>query len=277
MEYRGIDKKNRGIRKVVHIISFVLLAVVLGLSGCKSGKKTTIKTPSGEKISYNELIHNLNNNVGKYNSVYYSKVRYTLTQNGSTNQFTGSLSIKKGEEIFATVNAFLGIEVARILLNKDSIIIKSNFEKKLYILQYKQMIKKFGLSGDFSTIENVLCYQLSMFKANLYDYQLDENAFLITPKERIQSKVDYDYLTAMYIDDSYKITDISYCAKALNDCLNVTYNNFSKHNTFITPSFIKIQNDNEDVRLEMGLSKANFDTNFDHKLGNISNYEVIRY
>lgn len=277
MECRGIDKKNSGVRKVVSSVGFSLLIIFLLLPGCNSSKKATISTPSGESISYNKLIQSLNDNVGKYNSVHYPKVRYSISQNGSTNQFTGSLSIKKGEEIFATVNAFLGIEVARILLNKDSVVIKSNFEKKLYVLNYNQMIKKFGLSGDFSTIEDVLCYQLSMFKANLYDYQLNENDFLITPKDRIQSRVDYDHLTAKFIDNSYKITDISYCAKALNDCLNVTYDKFTEQKNFINPTFIKIKNDKEDVRLEMVMSKANYNTQFEHKLGNIANYEVVRY
>lgn len=277
MESRRVDPKNKGIKTTVNIVSFVLFVVFVFISGCKSGKNATISTPAGESISYNQLIQNLNNNVGKYSSVYYPKVRYTISQNGSTNQFTGSLSIKKGKEIFATVNAFLGIEVARVLLNKDSVIIKSNFEKKLYVLDYNQMIKKFGLSGDFSTIENVLCYQLAMYKANLYDYQLNENDFLITPKDRIKSKVDYDHLTAKYIDDSYKITNISYCAKTLNDCLNVTYNNFSSQKKFVNPTSIKVQNDKEEVRLEMVMNKANYDTTFDHKLGNVANYEIVRY
>lgn len=277
MECRGVKKKNRGIRKIARVLALGLLSGFLILAGCKSGKKTTINTPNGESISANELIQSLNKNVGKYSSVYYTKVRYTVTQNGSTNQFTGSLSIKKGEEIFATVNAFLGIEVARVLLNKDSVVIKSNFEKKLYVLNYNQMIKKFGLTGDFSTIENVLCYQLSMYRANLYDYQLYENNFLITPKERIKSKVDYDHLTAKYIDESYKITDISYCAKVVNDCLNVTYNNFTSQKKFVNPTFIQIKNNNEDTRLEMVMSKANYDSKFDHKLGNVANYEIVRF
>lgn len=276
MEYRGIDQKNSGVRKRVGVYAALLLFAFVTFWGCKS-KKVVLNDGSVMQITYADLIQDLNKNVGKFNSIYYPKVRYTVTYNGNTNQFTGSLSIKKGEEIYATVNAFLGIEVAKVLMNKDSIIIKSNFERKLYILDYNEMIKKFGLSGDFSTIENVLCYQLSMFKPNLYDYQVYDKSFVISPKDKIKSKVEYDHVTANYVENTYKITEISYCSKGINDCLNVSYDKFVPQKQFVNPTFIQIANNNKDANVEMVLGKASFNSKIEHKLGNISNFEVIRY
>ncbi len=244
------------------------------LAGCKSRQKVA---KSGDFSSYtaDALLKELNGNVLEFDNVTFSKVRFSLKYNGSTNNLNGLLHIVNDEEIYGSVTAFLGIEVARVLFTKEKVTVKSNLEKKLYVMDYNQLAKKYGISVDFNLIQEVLLANYPFKQVQNYRLSGMDNVVSIIPTKNI-SDVYVSKYSVESLNGTAVVISSELCTDLVSDCIQIKYDNFKALESKQKPYFIEVFNNNGDFNLTMNIQDIQVNTNASYELGNTRGFKLIQ-
>lgn len=98
------------------------------------------------------LYKNLNTHSSQYYSCDQINIKY---DDGNVKSANLSLNVKRGNYIYANVNYF-GIEIARILLTRDSVKIINRFEKTYFFGSLNSLNTKFGFDVSYDLIESLI-------------------------------------------------------------------------------------------------------------------------
>jgi len=164
--------------KINHIILYICL-ITTGLQGCKT-------TRNSIGLTYESNIENVKESLKKKkidaNTIWIKKYNCEIIENWKRKEFYGDIKIIKGERITITIKSGIGIETARILLTKDSVIIIDRIKREVYCGGYKRMEKYFGLIDCYKKAEDLLVSNNSMVieeleqdAGNEYDIKNGEN------------------------------------------------------------------------------------------------------
>lgn len=83
-----------------------------------------------------------------------TKIKYQ--DDGNSQKATANIRIKKDSLIWFSITPGLGIEAARGLISRDSIVILDKIHKTYSILKFKDLSNRFHFDLDFNLIESVL-------------------------------------------------------------------------------------------------------------------------
>ena len=126
------------------IVLIVLIA--MSISGCsvlKHGKKTPAETESNREISVNSIIEkNLTRN-----NFDIQKAEIQYTDNSKTVNLLASLKYRTSEEYMISMRSRTGIEIARIFVTNDTILLNDRINRKLYYGSSDYLEKKYGISA----------------------------------------------------------------------------------------------------------------------------------
>lgn len=138
------------------ILSGFLFLSVFVLFSCKTLKKNVIDNPvTVVKSPKNDII----DSVSKFSLEYKTlKIKFaseyiTEEQNISID---GRLSIAKDSFIHLTLSPGMGIELARVLLTKDSVKFINRLKSEYFTGDYKFFKEKFGIDFDYFAIQSIL-------------------------------------------------------------------------------------------------------------------------
>ena len=84
------------------------------------------------------------------------KTKIKFNDNNKKQKATANIRIKNDSLIWFSITPGLGIEAARGLISKDSIIILDKIHKKYSILKFKDLSEQFHFDLDFNLIKSVL-------------------------------------------------------------------------------------------------------------------------
>lgn|SRR6185312_6586758 len=139
------------------LIAFGLLAIV----GCKAKKQLVVNKPISDTSPVNvstispeklEMIR-----TGQLNYTTFSgKAKAQLTINNSSNNVSLNIRIARGQEIWVSITAIAGIEVARALITPDSILVVNKLQG-LYLRKPFSFIYKYASDKlDYNSVEALL-------------------------------------------------------------------------------------------------------------------------
>lgn len=254
-------------------VVYTILAVFLG--ACKVAKKISIANNSIDQISVNKVLNVLGDNNREFNNLYFGKAKFNVSTNQIKQNFTGTIRIINNNEIWITVNAFLGIEVAKLHFTKDSVVVKSNLEKKLYMLSYVDVYNKFGIGVDYETIESLLTYNFKFQKLGMYNYEYKSNGITLVTKEKYQHYMGYNNFTAIPVLNTLAVSDINYCSQRKDDCISINYLDFYNYGRTVVPNVLAISNSDSNYKLDILLGKESV-SNRSESLGNVKDYKIVK-
>lgn len=133
-------------------IIFTLFMSIL-LFACKNQEKASRKPLEGKKTEY--LLNQLRINEFQFETIS-SKAEFTLFQNGKTTSFKASIRMRKDSAIWISITPALGIEMARVLITKDTVKVINRLNKEYFIGDYNYINKKFNVDLVFDDIQSVL-------------------------------------------------------------------------------------------------------------------------
>lgn len=133
----------------------ILLFVSCCFFSCKSVKKTVIHKEI-PNITENRLLKNVYANEPNFNSLYSKRMDISLTEGGKTTNLKGTLKIQRDSFIQISISAPLGIEVARVLLTRDSIKFVDSYHKKYFLSDYKYFYNKFDANLGYDCLQKIL-------------------------------------------------------------------------------------------------------------------------
>jgi len=142
-------------RKIVY--GFVILILILGLEACR-GKKSMVKKVYKPTKS-EELIRKVAEQEMDYRSI---EIKYNTRAELEGKKYSLSITYrnKKNELLWVSVRAMLGIEVARLAANRDSVWVISKIGKIKEKGTWKEMSKTIGYPLDFMALQNMLTRKL---------------------------------------------------------------------------------------------------------------------
>ncbi len=133
-----------------------LLAITY--ASCKSKKAVVEQPPKSVAIASTSKATLFNRLLANSNALgYYSATgKATYQDKDQKVDLTASIVMEKNRYIWLKCNAFLGIEVARMMLTNDSVVILDQIHRKAIITDYSYIRRVAGLSLNLSQIQNLV-------------------------------------------------------------------------------------------------------------------------
>jgi hypothetical protein len=99
---------------------------------------------------------------------------------GKTNSFDISLRVKKDSVIWISISPLLGIEIARVLLTRDSVKFMDRYHKKFQVTDYNFLNELLRMNVDFDIVQGILTGNLFAYKKSKFNSVfIEENQYYI--------------------------------------------------------------------------------------------------
>lgn len=132
------------------------VAIILGLSvlllSCRDNKITR-KPLEGKNKDF--LMSELIKNEVDF-TTFSAKSAITVEKDGSNNAFKSTIRIQKDSAIWVSITPLFGIELARVLLTKDSLKVINRINAEYFVGDYEYFYKKYEIALEFETIQALL-------------------------------------------------------------------------------------------------------------------------
>lgn len=142
-------------------VYYALLCVsLMFLFSCKSRKLETKAESNKSEISQSDVLRLTT--ISKIESANFdfsflsAKAKVKVNRAGKDFNLTFNIRMQKDEKIWISVNAIASIEVARVLLTKDSVKIIDRLNKQYIVKDYAFLSEVLKSEVDFYTIQNMM-------------------------------------------------------------------------------------------------------------------------
>ncbi|MBK8845851.1 MAG: DUF4292 domain-containing protein [Bacteroidetes bacterium] len=158
------------------LLTYMVIVILFAGTGCASRKKTitTITKPiafdtiSFKGVEANQLIDSIR--FYGFNAQSYSlKADVKFVSDSGEQEFNANIRVLQDSAIWISINAILGIEVARVLITRDSLFLIDRLNKLYSKADYAMLNDLLRLRVDFNTMQNMLT-------GNFFEYR-NENKF----------------------------------------------------------------------------------------------------
>ncbi len=142
---------------------------------------------------------------------------------------TANIRIRKDSLIWMSISATLGIEVARIIISKDSMIIMDRLNKQYAVLDYLKLTEKYNFKIDYDLLQSVLLGNLSN-PIEKEDKVTQEPSHFLVLQDRGNVKME-NYIGL----DNMKLERSKWLDIPTSNTLTINYTDFQLLNEFIFP------------------------------------------
>lgn len=229
---------------------------LLFLSSCKTAHKAdkpvVIKeSKSKEDKSADELMKLISDS--SFNADWINgKASVEALVGDNKNSFNISLRMKRDSVIWISISPALGIEVARVLITRDSVKVLDRLTNKYKLTDYKYLNDLLRMNVDFEIIQGVLTGNLFSYKKNrLSSVYLEDKYYILSSLTKRQLKRSLEekdpnkpVVQDLWISDSnYRVIKLAIEDGRVQKSLATDYSNFKTTSGGIFPftSFTKIK------------------------------------
>jgi hypothetical protein len=147
-----------------------ILCVLFFLNGCSAVKKKSISENEINRVPENNLLEGIKKQNITNRSFFIQKAEVVILSEDYEQKLQATIKFSYPDKYLISLKSRTGVEVARIFITKDTILVNDRFNKKLYFGNPDNLKKKYGISnellpvifGDFiyekdSLIDNIVC------------------------------------------------------------------------------------------------------------------------
>jgi hypothetical protein len=163
--------------------------VLIGLYSCKSSEKARRSSLEGKKTEY--LIQQMKNNEFSFET-FSARSVISVAQDGKKKTFKSNIRIRKDSAIWISITPLFGIEMARVLISKDTVKLINRLEKKYFVGDYEYINSTFNVDLEYEVIEAVLLGNPIAFEVDeKINFNIDkEDYYLGNLRKRKAKKAD---------------------------------------------------------------------------------------
>lgn len=230
-------------RKVI----FILIVTILS-AGCSASRKLS-RNKAAERNSSNLV--DLNNSIVNQNltsrSFFIQKAEFTIRTEQGEKSGLGSVKFLMPDKFLIEIKGKTGIEVARIFLSGDSILVNDRFNKKLYYSSASLLKSKYGLTTSILPIAlgdyvNELKLDSSIVKCRDGKMNIEGGV----------KSVKIHYLVDCVLGKSILTIPEDTVSEGL---LKIRYSEFFRANEVNTPGRIEISEEKSNTTIEIRILK----------------------
>jgi len=269
-------KKNI-LNKHHNYLGIIMMCCLLLIISCKAKKQLVIiKPPVADTTK--AMVTTTNPKAAKLMAVkaaqlnfntFTGKARAKLDINGSTNDVTLNIRIKRDQKIWVSITAIAGIEVARALITPDSILLINRLQS-LYIRQPFSFVHKFtGSQVNYKTVESLLIGNA------IPDLLNDGTDIQSTTGSTTLSGTLQDLIYKLILGNSLKVTQANLSNQTEGQSLQANNSLFTQAANKLVPSQIDITSMVKDQKIQVNLHyiKIDFDQPLDYPFSIPSRYQ----
>ncbi len=231
--------------KAVYWIPLILLGIFL--FSCKVTEKENVKVKI--KIKHRSsrfLVKQLKQNEFEFNTIS-AKAAVSFDDGKKKTSFKTHLRIKKDSAIWMSITPLLGIEMARVLITKDTVKFLNRANKEYFIGDFDYLNKLFGADLDYQMLEALLIgNSLDFEENNKVHSRVDRKKdlyFLSTEKKRKvkkELKKDKDKIKkeaqVLWLDPvTFKINQLLLSSPETDRSLMGSYSDYREIDTQLIP------------------------------------------
>lgn len=233
------------------VIIFLGLIIV---AGCSVKRKALPSRNLNSENSVTVKISDITELNYTAQSFFIQRADITIVSDDGSQHVSATIKFAEPDSFLISVRALLGIEVARILLTSDTILINDRFNQTLYIGSNQNVKKKFGFDLAFFP---VLFGDLITKAQNLQGINCDNGIAVLR-------EVGEDYAINYFIDcNTGKCTEVKVESEFLKAPISIVFADFDTDGKMIFPRHSKANNFANFVRFEIEVKRVEFNETSD--------------
>lgn len=246
-------------------IGFLFLLIIPFLYSCKTHKQAHIYQTNVKDSSIVTTVSDSLISLPKetptiqirQSNQWYS-ARITIGMSSSDDEISGFIVNRRDSLLYLNINKF-GIEIARVVLTKDTISMINRFEKTYYRGDYSIVSKLYGISLTFDMIQSIFMAEtFSGFISNGKELTLTDSTLSISiprntdsiHKITINQQLTVDKSTNRLIKN--RVKDIQ-----TQQVASISYQNYETIETFVFPNIYTIELPGMNVTITAKSAKVN--------------------
>lgn len=267
------------------LITFLIL-ITLVFSACKTQKNAKRKDLKVNKTEY--LFQQLKQEEFQFDYLS-AKANVKVIQDDKKNSFKANIRVKKDSLIWISISA-LRIEMARVMISRDSVKVINRIEKNYFAGDYEYINRRFNLELEFDLIQSILV-------GNPINFEPDEKVKLSIDKEkyylgnlkkRKAKKADdkpqkierqKDEVISLWVDQkTFKIRNFLFSDLTANRFITGQYDEFMPVGNQLLPHDLSFEFKSEKpAKVELEYSKVSLEGPLKFSFNISSKYEQVFY
>ena len=237
-------------RRLILLFSALVMIAVLGIS-CKTSKKIVVATPL--KLRGADVIQVFDSITAHQFEFEWlalkASVEYTDQQNESES-FDVNLRVRKDSAIWISITPLLGIEVIRVLVNKDGMQLLDRLHKTYSTYDFESLDSLFKTRLNFEIMQAILVGNYFPYLKNeklKSVYEEDSTTILSTLNKRKLKRAMEDkdpnkpVIQDFWINGDYRIMKSRIEDDKLDRSLEATYSEFTSESAKLIPNRILVK------------------------------------
>lgn len=239
-------------------LSLLVLFVGLFISSCSTQRKATktvtvpivFDTITYQSFSSESLIDSLY----KYSfnaATMSAKADVVVSDSADKKEFNASMRLQRDTAIWISINAILGVEVARVLITPDSVFVMDRLNKKFVREDYKYLNQVLKLKVDFNTIQNIMTGNFFQYRNEnkFHSVYVEDKWFILSTLNKRKLKRSLEdkdpnkpIVQDLYINPgTFRISQLQITDEKLNKHLTTDYTEFESTQAGLLPQLINTQ------------------------------------
>jgi hypothetical protein len=246
------------------ILFIVFILAVTLFPACKP-KEKAYRGPLFDR-SPEFLFNKMRENEFRYDWIT-AKISAEVNDDGKRTSFKTAVRAKKDSVIWASISPALGIEVARMVITKDSVHFMNRLNSTYFEGDFNFINNYFGVDVDFDMLQSILTGNaFAHFEEDEFKSFVDKDQYMLSTvrkrklRKKIQKSDTLDLVAqSIWLEPrTFKISKFGIYDFAANKSLEVFYSNFTtvEHQLFPFKLFFIVKSDKANSELSLQYSKV---------------------
>ncbi len=201
------------------------------------------------------------------------RMNLTINDNGENINLRGAVRISKDSAIMVSINAFAGIEAARMLLTRDSIKIIDRINNMYFVGDYRDAKKFLPVTMDFDIVQSIfmgsvysLVNDLNIFDREGTQYLLDNDVMAVRYTGEIlpsEGNIPDNDMLQIKLDSKFRTRDIEFFSKNNSIYTRLKFNSFNNTGGLYLPDDVDIYYISDNIPLQANMRFSRIELNRD--------------
>jgi len=220
----------------------------ISLFSCKVQERENVKVKIKIRSrSPKFLVKKLKENEFTFNTISAKASTALIDSAGKKKSFKTHIRIKKDSAIWMSITPLLGIEMARVVITKDSLKFLNRASKEYFIGDFNYINKLFGANLDYQMLEALLVGNSLEFEENervrsrvdrkkdLYYLSSEKKRRVIKELKTDKEKIKKDALVLWLDPSTFKIKELLWSSPTTKRSLSGFYSDYREIETQLVP------------------------------------------
>lgn len=253
--------------RICRILWIVWLVVLLASCSSTKSLKTSL---SVEGMSGAELVENVMANAGGWDALS-AKMTLSVDMGGkdaTVTKVSGTLRIRKGQVIQMSIAPLLGIEVARVEISPEGVLVIDRMHKRYVEVPFAELKMLSNADLDFHTLQALFLNELflpgkeNLTSRDISSFKIETIADKAVLDVKRTKRFSYQFITRL---PEALLTESRIGLKGTSYLLKWGYDDFRSlgHKSFPTDMQISFEGGRKPVRASFALSRLTIDTDWE--------------